>query len=305
MEVHMDIRADLFENIPYDFPDYYVFIRTGNLSYYPNYSALSHWHDAIELISVRSGQMDYSINGEIVPMHPGEGVFVNARQLHYGFSKDQQECVYSCVLLHPIHLCLNPQFEQAYVSPVTRNEAFPYQKLHAGIPWEKHILDLTDDLCLHPDQEAPQLKIQTVFCEIWLELFHHAPATKQPSYRQSHSLTCLKDMLYFIQNNYRKKISLQDIAEEGGVCKSKCCALFQQYLRQTPIGYLTCCRLQKSIELMSSTDLNITEIGFEVGFSGTSYFIETFHKYYGCSPLEYKTDHPGGTAGEKTGGTLL
>ncbi|MEZ3467945.1 MAG: helix-turn-helix domain-containing protein, partial [Schaedlerella sp.] len=30
---------------------------------------------------------------------------------------------------------------------------------------------------------------------------------------------------------------------------------------------------------------------YEVGFSGGSYFTETFHKYLGCSPGEYRKNH--------------
>ena len=36
------------------------------------------------------------------------------------------------------------------------------------------------------------------------------------------------------------------------------------------------------------TDMKMTEIAYECGFSGSSYFAETFKKIVGVSPREYK-----------------
>lgn len=102
------------------------------------------------------------------------------------------------------------------------------------------------------------------------------------------NLSTVKDMLHFIQENYKEKISLEDISNAGNVCKSQCCSLFHKYLRQTPVNYLISYRLEKSIELLISSDLTITEICFECGFTGASYYTETFRKHFGCSPREYR-----------------
>ena len=52
-------------------------MREALLSQYPEYRAPSHWHDDIEFICVLSGGMKYNINGEIVNLKKGEGIFVN------------------------------------------------------------------------------------------------------------------------------------------------------------------------------------------------------------------------------------
>ena len=45
-------------------------------------------------------------------------------------------------------------------------------------------------------------------------------------------------------------------------------------------------RLNKAMELLRATDLNISEIGDRVGFSSTSYFIKCFREHYGYPPGE-------------------
>ena len=86
----------------------------------------------------------------------------------------------------------------------------------------------------------------------------------------------------------REKISLSDIANAGGTCKTSCCTIFKKFTNQTPNEYLTDYRLHKSIDLMQNTDMTLTEICYDVGFSGASYFSETFRKVYDMSPTEYK-----------------
>ncbi|MFR2168171.1 MAG: cupin domain-containing protein [Coprococcus sp.] len=56
------------------------------LSLYPDYRGVSHWHDDVEFIMMMDGQMTYDINGQSIDMQTGEGVFVNSRCLHYGYS---------------------------------------------------------------------------------------------------------------------------------------------------------------------------------------------------------------------------
>ncbi|MBD5466964.1 MAG: helix-turn-helix transcriptional regulator [Lachnospiraceae bacterium] len=46
--------------------------------------------------------------------------------------------------------------------------------------------------------------------------------------------------------------------------------------------------MNKSIELLRYTDLSIIEIALSVGFSSASYYAETFRKWFGKSPSEFR-----------------
>ena len=77
-------------------------------------------------------------------------------------------------------------------------------------------------------------------------------------------------------------------AAAGYVCRSSCCSIFKEYLNQTPNAYLTEYRISKSVELLANPDLSVTEIAMQCGFSGSSYFTETFRKAIGCTPSDYR-----------------
>lgn len=282
----VELRDDRSEDVQYDFTDYSIYIRKDFLSQY-DYAAVSHWHDDIELIYILSGEMQYHINGEIVTLEQGSGVFVNSRQLHYGFSENCTESEFICIILHPLMLCSTPGMEQKYVMPLMSNLAFPFQLLTKETAWQNHILNAMQQIYAAREAPAPELQIQSLFFLIWNELYVHAPKDHAPS-KQSHQLSVLKDMVGYMQKHYKEKITLDDIAAAGNVCKSKCSSLYRSYFNQTPVGYLTGYRLKKGADLLRNTDMSITEISYEVGFSGASYFTETFRKYYGCSPTRFR-----------------
>lgn len=288
MSVIIELKSDRSEKVPYNFSDFPAYIRRAVLSNYFNYTAVSHWHEDVEFIAVVSGEMQYNINGETVRLAAGDGIFVNSGQLHYGYSKEHKECQFICVLLHPMLLCLTQGVEQSYVAPVIDNEGYSYQLLHRETEWERRILEAVRQMYEALSRPAPQLCIQSLFCRLWSILYEHAPK-RQEEGRKGRQLSVLREMVGYIQMNYREKISLPDIAGAGNMCKSRCGTLFRRYTGKTPIQYLTDYRLKKSIDLMNTSELSIAEIGYEVGFSGASYFSETFRRQFGYSPKEYRT----------------
>lgn len=286
--IYPKINFDRSERVSYDRPDFLVYIRKGTLSSYPNYSAESHWHDDAEFILILAGSMQYNINGEIVTLERGEGIFVNARQFHFGYSANKKECVFVCVLLHPIALCASRGIEEKFVQPILRNEQIPFYRFTQKNEWEKRVLDAIKEMYDVREDKAFELKIQRTFYEIWIELYENAISIETKHDFQSHHLFALREMISFLHKNFKEKLTLNRIASAGKVSKTGCCAIFKRYTNKTPNNFLIDLRLRKAVELLSDTDMTISEISYEVGFSGASYFTETFHENYGCTPSEYR-----------------
>lgn len=86
MQIILRDTANQAERIFYNTPDFPLYLGEQHISVFVNYSALSHWHDDVEFIVVRSGRLHYNINGTVLVLEPGQGLFINSRQLHNGFS---------------------------------------------------------------------------------------------------------------------------------------------------------------------------------------------------------------------------
>ncbi len=284
----LELKDDRSEKVRYDYTDYPIYIRRALLSAYPGYAAPTHWHDDIEFIAVLSGEMQYNVNGEIVTLNENEGIFVNARQMHFGFSTDKKECDFICILLHPLMLCATYAYERDFVLPVLHNRNAAYIKLNTDILWQKTIFENIKTMYSVRSEMSAVLQIQNLFLSTWLQLYENIPSESQ-SKNLNADLSVLRNMIGFIQQNYMGKITLTDIAASGAVGQSKCCKLFAKYIGQSPNIYLTHYRLDKSTFLLKNTDMAVTEIATTVGFNGSSYYAEAFRKWCGKSPTEYRT----------------
>jgi len=57
---------------------------------------------------------------------------------------------------------------------------------------------------------------------------------------------------------------------------------------KTPSQFIRSIRLQKGYDLLVTTDLNVSEIAYEVGFADPSYFSRTFQNEYGKTPSDIR-----------------
>lgn len=285
--IYMNLKADCSENVNYDYTDYPIYIRKGLLSSYPGYTAPIHWHDDIELIAVLNGEMKYNINGEIVNLSKNEGIIINSRQMHFGYSDDKQECEFYCILLHPLLLCTNSAYEKNFVIPIIKNKNIDYIILSQNQEWHKKAFHLIEQIYSVRNKKTAPLQVQGMFTYLWSLLYENIQINQEIKTKNS-DLTIIKNMVGFIQQNYTDKITLADIACAGSIGESKCCKLFRKYINETPNTYLNQYRLNKSTELLKNTDMSITEIALSVGYAGSSYYTETFHKWFGKTPKEYR-----------------
>ena len=281
-------KSDLSELIRYDSTDYPVNVITGFLSEINNYHTRKHWHNDIEFVKVIEGEINYNINGEIVPLKTGEGLFINSKQFHYNFPKNESECKFMCVILHPVLMCASKTIAEKYVSPILSNSAISHHIFRPEIEWEKIVLSSLESIYKLENEEYFELNLYSQFYTLWMQMYINLSNKASQKTKDTQHLTELKNMISFIKEHYREKISLSDIANAGGTCKTSCCSIFKKFTNQTPNEYLTDYRLHKSIELMQNTDMTLTQICYDVGFSGASYFSETFKKVYDITPTEYK-----------------
>lgn len=153
-------------------------------------------------------------------------------------------------------------------------------QMHFGFPDGE--TDWSQDVSTAPLHALSSFsRIRAILCE-------HAPKDDGMPVRQSQDISIVKNMVGFIQKNYRSKISLAEIAASGAVGQSKCCKLFTRYFFQSPNEYLNHYRIDKSLDLLRNTDLSVTETALSAGFSNASYYAEVFRRHLGESPREFR-----------------
>ena len=279
-------NENLSENVWYNYPEYSAYLDVLSSEKIPGGPQMLHWHDDVEFMLMRSGTAEHTVNGETVTLRPGEGIFINARQMHYSTPVGRTEKL--CIRLNPRVLCMSPFFESTYVLPVTQNTNMPYLRLTPEVDWQKRLLISLQEMHRQCQGPTAHLRIQGLFCFIWSMLYENMPECSRINRSSADDLAAAEAMIEFIERHYPEKLTLAQIAEAGHVCESKCCRLFGKYLHKTPNLYLTHYRLGKAAERLAATGQSVTEIAFACGFSGASYFAETFRRCFGLSPKEYR-----------------
>ena len=188
----------------------------------------------------------------------------------------------------------NKWFYQNYIETVTENSLYPY--LYLGEEdWKISILEKLEEMysafTVHPEQEPPYFTLIDIFLSIMETLYDNLDVKTHDATRESTELTSLKNMITYIEEHFAQRITLDNIALSGACCKSRCSSLFKKYLRETPMTYIAKLRLRKSLVTLLDSDKSISDIAYEYGFCGASYYCETFQKYYGISPLKYRKNH--------------
>lgn len=283
----MNLNRDNSEKVTYSYDGYPIYVRRALLSEYPEYMALAHWHNDFELTYSVSGEMEYTVNGKTVLLSEGNGIFVNSRRMHFGFSTSKKECDFICIRFLPLLLCASEAYERDFVLPIINRPENDLIFLERKIEWQNEALDIILEINkIRNDKTAP-LKIQSLLLKLWALICDNIePCTPKTFPNPDFSL--LREMLGYIQNNYMKKISLKNLSQSASVSEGKCCKLFSKYIGMTPNCYLLNYRLQKGRELLVNSSASVTEIALATGFCGGSYFTQIFRKQYGVTPTEYR-----------------
>lgn len=93
----------------------------------------------------------------------------------------------------------------------------------------------------------------------------------------------------YINENYQKEeLSLNLVASSVYISPNHLSAVFSQKTGQTFIKYLTDLRMNKAKELLRSTDMRTSDIGYAVGYKDPHYFSYLFKKTQNCTPKQYR-----------------
>ena len=92
----------------------------------------------------------------------------------------------------------------------------------------------------------------------------------------------------FMDQSYDLPLDLQQISSHACLSRYHFLRLFRQAFNKTPHQYLVERRIEKAKELLSSDELRVTDVCFEVGFQSLGSFSTLFHKSVGHAPITYR-----------------
>lgn len=98
-------------------------------------------------------------------------------------------------------------------------------------------------------------------------------------------------IISYIQQHYMEPISLSDVANHFHFNPSYLSTLFSSHHGEGFSEYLNRVRVDKAAELLQTTDMAISDISVQVGYSDHSYFTKVFKKLKGISPSQFRKSY--------------
>ena len=300
----IEVNNNLQETVKHGSYDFPLAIYTDKFNLFEDGYIRWHWHKELQFSYSLYDKVVVFIEDEKIILSPGEGIMINSNVLHQIKPYKNSDCMmfsldFDSSLIGGKEDSL---IEKKYLTPFVESNTLKFVSLKPDIPWQKKILENLETIfALYNDQAyGYELEIKNNLGILWLNLIRemrekiNSSTSSIPNDNER-----VKLALEYIHKHYSDNIVLEDIASSSNISKSECCRSFKRILKITPFEYLMEYRISKAAELLLKNNDSISNIAFDVGFNGTSYFGKVFKKYRNCSPSEYRNKYTKNTPSAK------
>lgn len=235
-----------------------------------------HFHSQHELYYLVSGETKYLVGDEIFRLEPGDFIMVPRGVLHQA---DSETC------LHNERILLS--FEDEIFDPVTRpylEELCACKQIRIPAntrPAAEELLRKLQNESERPDPFQPALsrlyilELVTLLCRLRCDC-----APKEES-------GIIRAVLEYIRENYSQDLSLKTLSRQFAISES---CLSRKFKAAAGVGiseYITNVRIHHAAQLLTGSDLSVTEVASRCGYNDSNYFSAVFKKVKGTTPLKY------------------
>jgi AraC-like DNA-binding protein len=91
-----------------------------------------------------------------------------------------------------------------------------------------------------------------------------------------------------MRSSPEERYSIDDLATVARMGRFRFHRLFKEVFGLAPHAYLLKLRIERAVELIERTDLSLTTIAFDLGFSSSGRFTEAFKRFQGHTPSEHR-----------------
>ena len=99
----------------------------------------------------------------------------------------------------------------------------------------------------------------------------------------------VRRIVRFVEENYSRKLSLEEIGRSVDMSPSSVCRYFKRRTHQNLWEYINSFRINRAAQLTVETQLPISEIGPRCGFTNVSNFNHLFRAHLGTTPSDYRS----------------
>ena len=266
----------------YDFPFEFHHVESSHPSYVMSY----HWHVEYEIIRILKGTLAVTLDEKSFTAVPGDVIFVHSGILHSGIPSD---CIYQCLVFDGNLFLKHNSVCAGYMQKVIHQDILIYHHFTEKYPEIQSVLNSIFDAMWKKNPGYELIVLGQFYHFFGLVFSNHYYLDGVTKARRDYKrILQLKQVLEFIEQNYTRPLTLQELSASVSMSPKYFCRFFSEMTHQTPMDYLNRQRIAKACLQLDTTDDSITDVAYSNGFNDLSYFIRTFKKYKGITPGKYK-----------------
>lgn len=267
-----------------------------------------HSHQFFEILFVVEGQCENLVKKTTLTLKKGDVCFVAPDVPHQLHVFNHDTIVYNI-------LVRTSTFQNAFHNLYGRNDIVSsfftqnlYRKNSGTSPYiicktesEPVFCELIDHMVSEEQQgkmfcgQYMNLLFNTFILELLRRHEQHFTVGKATDNVENESITAI---LRYIQSNYQA-LTLTEAARFFNYSEAHLSRIIKKYSGQNFSDIIKTIRLQKAVELLEETDLSVSEIAEQMGYTDNSHFHKVFKHAYGLTPIQYRQKY---LAGQKEQG---
>ncbi|MBP3436041.1 MAG: helix-turn-helix transcriptional regulator [Clostridia bacterium] len=234
-----------------------------------------HWHDRVEVIRIKKGNMAVEYGGNTVLLHEGELMIFSPRMAHKGYTQDSP--VEYDVLMFDVRSFYNETAVCLQLLPQFFNGSVRFHTVISATETVRCV----DRIC-HSSQPN-SLDTTALVYQLLHLLFENHVASVSVTRK-----TDAETMVEYIEDNFASELTIAAMGDRFGYSSEHFCRKFKEATGITPMTYLKIYRLEQALKKIKHSESNIGEIAAQCGFSDANYFTRCFKAHYGVPPRFYR-----------------
>lgn len=248
-----------------------LYISTTDIN--DDFKASLHSHPNMEILIITKGEGKIITNRKQIPIKEGNVIIINQNSSHYEFS--ESSCSFHALGVDNSNAFLKETFKKKIIYfPINKDDFSKMLNFFSLLSNEAE--NRCDSGVIDPCFEA----IISIIVRNSSVVFR-----KEPSNYYSTVVATAKDI---IDNYYFSNLTLEDIATRLSISPSRLAHLFKKEIGLTIIEYKLLSQISEAYNLLSMTDMPITNVSNAVGFNDSAYFTKQFKRCCSMTPKEYR-----------------
>ena len=245
------------------------------------------WHSGVEVLILLKGRIDMSCNSEVFTMEPLDTIIISPQVGHATLALEEDTTALVIHVGKDFFQQFDPNFGM-YQFVLRSDESNRYNSFFTTL---RHHAAMMMLLMVNGESPTNRLDVEYHYLSLVSDIYKEINKVKSIHVHTKPvdiTVATFDKMIDYIDENYKQKIELEDIAKIGGYNVNYTSQFFKRQLGVSFLEYLLRLRLREATVRLANSEDGVAHIASSCGFADIKAFNVAFKKHFHTTPSEYR-----------------